>query len=87
MKDKTIYSLLQLTNAILLAGFIVFLTGCYYWVIKAGIPYQDPPPELQIKYAVNMGIGEALVKNGFITAVCGSIARLVVKICAKKHTQ
>lgn len=86
MKDKTIYMLRQLTNAILLAGFIIFFTGCYYSIIKAGIPYQDPPLELQIKYAVNMGIGGALVRNGFITAVCGGIARLLVKVFFRKHT-
>ena len=46
------------SSAMLLAGCIVFAVGVYYEMIKAGIPYQDPPPALQIQYAVNMGIGE-----------------------------
>lgn len=84
MKDKTRYRLCQLASAIVLAGFIVFLTGCYYCIVKAGIPYQDPPLELQIQYAVNMGIGGTLVKNGLITAACGGIIRLLVKIFIPK---
>ncbi len=82
MKDKTRYRLCQLANAIVLAGFIVFLTGCYYCIVKAGIPYQDPPLELQIQYAVNMGIGGALVKGGLITAVCGGAFRLLLRLCS-----
>ena len=34
------------SSAVLLAGCIVFAVGAYYEVIKAGIPYQDPPLEL-----------------------------------------
>lgn len=67
----------QIINAIILAGMILLITGFYYCVIKAGIPYQDPPLELQIQYAVNMGIGRLLVKNGFLISVCGGIARLL----------
>ena len=35
--------LFQTLNAILLAGIIILFIGVYYCVIKAGIPYQDPP--------------------------------------------
>lgn len=52
--------------------------GAYYCVIKAGIPYQDPPLELQIQYAVNMGIGEQLVKNGFVLIVCSGVVRVIL---------
>ncbi len=70
----------QIINAILLAGIIMLLIGAYYCVIKAGIPYQDPPLELQIQYAINMGIGEVLVKKGFQISICGGIARLFLKL-------
>ena len=70
MKEKVRSRLCQVFNAIILAGIIIFLVGLYYWVIKAGIPYQDPPIELQIQYAVNMGIGDALVGKGLAFAVC-----------------
>ena len=50
----------RISGAAVLAGVIIFVIGAYYEVIKAGIPYQDPPLELQIQYAVNLGIGDAL---------------------------
>ena len=72
-------------NAAILAGIIVLFIGIYYSVIKAGIPYQDPPLELQIQYAINMGIGDILVKDGFWISICGVLARLIFKLVLKKR--
>lgn len=77
----------QIINAILLAGIIILLIGIYYSAIKAGIPYQDPPLELQIKYAVNAGIGDILVRTGFLISICGGIACLLFKLMVKKQKQ
>lgn len=74
----------QTINAILLTGIIILFIGVYYWVIKAGIPYQDPPLELQIQYAIHMGIGNILVKDGFLIFLCGVIARLLFQLVVKK---
>ncbi|MCM1120494.1 MAG: hypothetical protein NC543_14160 [bacterium] len=87
MKEKVKYYLVQIINAVILAGLIIFLIGLYYWVIKAGIPYQDPPLELQIKYAVNMGIGDVLVGKGIVIAICGAIARLLLRLIGAKNTR
>lgn len=83
MKEKTRYKLCQLINAVILAGVIIFFIGAYYCMIKAGIPYQDPPLEVQIKYAVNMGIGETLVKNGFAIVLYSGIVRLIAWLVFK----
>ena len=77
--------LCQAINAIVFAGVIILFIGIYYCAIKAGIPYQDPPLELQIQYAVNMGIGEILVKDGFLISICGGIARLLFTLAWKKR--
>lgn len=77
--------LCQAINAIVLAGVIILFIGIYYCAIKAGIPYQDPPLELQIQYAVNMGIGKILVKDGFLISICGGIARILFKLAWKKR--
>lgn len=82
-KRKMESHLRQTINAVLLAGVIMLFTGAYYCVVKAGIPYQDPPLELQIQYAVNMGIGEILVKDGFLLSICGGIVRLFLKWAVK----
>lgn len=74
----------QTISAVLLAGMIILFIGVYYCVIKAGIPCQDPPLELQVQYAVNMGIGEILVKNGFLICICGGIARLIFQLAWRK---
>lgn len=78
MKEKTKYYLRLTINSVTLAGIILFLIGSYYSMIKAGIPYQDPPLELQIQYAINTGIGEILSKNGFLIAICGGVIRLLL---------
>ena len=69
----------QIINAVILAGIIILCTGMYYCVIKAGIPYQDPPLELQIRYAVDMGIGSILVREGFLISICGGIVRCLFR--------
>ena len=84
-KNKSIESFLcQTINAAILAGIIILFMCIYYCVIEAGIPYQDPPLELQIQYAINMGIGEILIKNGVLNAVCGILARFLFKLVLKK---
>ncbi len=54
-------------------------------VVKAGVPYQDPPLELQIQYAINMGIGDILVRNGFLIVIGGGIIRLFLGLMLKKY--
>lgn len=78
MKEKTRHILCQIINSVILAGIIILLIGLYYWVVKAGIPYQEPTLEMQIEYAVNMGIGDKLVVSGFVLAVLGGIVRLIL---------
>lgn len=70
--------------ALIIAGFIMFVTGCYYAILKAGLPYQDPPLELQIEYAVNMGIGKSLLKSGSLTFFIGLIFRIILIFIKKK---
>lgn len=84
MQEKIRYHLRWIINSVILAGVIIFIIGMYYEVVKAGIPYQDPPLELQIKYAINLGIGDILVRNGFVIAVCGGIIRLIFGLLCKK---
>lgn len=84
MKENFKNILCKICTSVILAGCIIFFIGLYYWVIKAGIPYQDPPLELQIQYAIHTGIGEILVKNGFIMLLCSGIIRLILWLIGKK---
>ena len=76
----------NLSLAFLLAGVIILLIAAYYSIVKAGIPYQDPPPELQIKYAVDAGIGDELFKTGLIVAALGILGRMISRILDKRQT-
>lgn len=78
MNNKIMYYLKRFFESVILAGIIILFIGLCYVVIKAGIPYQDPPLELQLKYAVNMMIGKELTKNGFWIAVFGGIFRVLI---------
>ena len=85
MKEKTRYGLL---NSLILAGVILLFIGSYYWMIKAGIPYQDPTLEMQIQYTIDLRIGEILMRNGFRIAICGGIIRLIfglIELIREKH--
>lgn len=73
----------QAANSVIFAGIIVLFIGIYYCVVKAGIPYQDPTLELQIRYAVNMGIGEIMVRDGFLISTCGATVRLIIYLVFK----
>lgn len=84
-KTKSELYLRLVSSAVILAGIIILFIGIYYCVIKAGIPYQDPPLELQIQYAINTGIGNILIKDGFLISVCGGIARWIFKLIWKKR--
>ena len=67
-------------------GNIIFVIGLYYLIVKAGIPYQDPTEELRKKYAINMGISETLIINGFYVFVLGLIGKIVAFVLGlKKH--
>lgn len=43
MKNRLTVFFMQICHAALLAGVIMLVIGLYHLVIKAGIPYQDPP--------------------------------------------
>lgn len=79
----------SLVWGIVFAGIIIFLIGCYYAVIEAGIPYQDPTLELQIEYAINIGIGKVLTKCGGLTFIVGLLFRIILGITWKqtKHEE
>ena len=72
-------------NSLALAGVFMLVIGLYYYVIRAGIPYQDPPLELQIKYAVNQGIGKELMMDGFLLGVFGGTVRVLLEVVERNR--
>ena len=71
-------------TAMIIAGVIILDIGLYYLIIKAGIPYQDPTPELQLKYSINMGIGEILTRTGLCITIIGAICRITAGLIGRQ---
>ena len=77
-------ALKKIFSSLIISGAIILLIGLYYMMIKAGIPYQDPTTEMQIKYEINMGIGNVLSLTGFCMTVIAVIIRVVLGVVSKK---
>ena len=87
MRGKFKTFLCKLCSSAVLAGAIMFFIGAHYSIVKAGIPYQDPTVEMQIKYAINNGIGKILIEVGFMLALCSGVLRLLFWLLFKKFAK
>lgn len=76
----------KISAVVMLAGAVILLTGLYYMIIKAGIPYQDPTCELQIQYGINAGIGDVLVKEGTLLMTAGGLIGFFAGKAGRKRT-
>ena len=71
-------------SSLIVSGAVILLIGLYYLIIKAGIPYQDPTTEMQIQYAVNMGIGNVLSLTGVCMTVLATVIRIILGVIGRK---
>jgi biotin transporter BioY len=76
--EKNMNFIKKTLSSLIISGIIIFVVGVYYLMIKAGIPYQDPTPEMQLQYSVNMEVGNVLIKLGLCMTVVGSIIRIII---------
>lgn len=76
-----------LLDIVIVAGVIMLFAGLYFWLIKAGIPYQDPTPEMQMQYAKNLHTGEILIAAGFLVSIFAPVPRIIVGIVARRRKQ
>jgi hypothetical protein len=64
------------------AGLALIMTSFVYNVVFAGIPYQDPPPELAARYAFHVSVANALFWLGsgvFLAGVIMSVLSFVMR--------
>ncbi|MCR4753096.1 MAG: hypothetical protein K5837_01600 [Candidatus Saccharibacteria bacterium] len=74
----------KLLESTAIAGAIIVFVGLYYILGKAGIPYQDPPLQLQIQYYTFIDVGETLLAVGFTTSLlCLFVLAILKRI--EKH--
>ena len=71
--------------ALPVAGLFLLAGGFVYDVLFAGIPYQDPPPELAAKYALHSSIA-SLISNAGLAVLAIGIVLLVVRKLRRPKT-
>ena len=71
-------------NSIAIAGCLIFVVGIYYAVVKAGIPYQDPTPEMSLNYEVNLRVGEILLLLGAAAFAVGAAGRVIIRLAKRE---
>lgn len=71
------------------SGGILVIAGLYFTVVKAGLPYQDPTPEMVAQYERDTGIGMALLLAGLGTGIFCLVYTVVCflrkKIKGRRH--
>jgi hypothetical protein len=66
-------------------GVIIVLAGFVYDVLFAGIPYQDPTPEMQARYDFHSSVAGWFYKTGGIVLIFGLLAIPVVVKKTRRH--
>ena len=66
-------------------GVCLLIGGFVYDVMFAGIPYQDPTPEMQARYDHHAGIAAKTMKSGLFLTVVGAMGLVAVRLIAKKE--
>lgn len=66
-----------LPRALMVAGMLLIAGGFVYDVMFAGIPYQDPTPEMSARYAFHSRIASIFYLTGAGVFVTGSIACVI----------
>lgn len=69
---------------VLFAGVGILIMGVYFAVVKAGVPYQDPPDILKAEYAAFDEAGKTCLWTGSLSIVAG-IAIMVLSLKKKKE--
>lgn len=70
-----------------IAGLVIVVTGFVYDILFAGIPYQDPTPEIQGRYEFHSSVAGVFYKTGGVVLLLGLLAIPVIWIKTGKKGQ
>jgi len=62
------------TAATPVIGIFILISGFIYDILFAGIPYQDPTPELQARYDFHSAVANGFYATGGILFLAGLLA-------------
>lgn len=63
--------------ALIAAGILVICMGLTYDVLFAGIPYQDPPPELVARYNFHTRVASGICCLGVVPSLAGGVMLMI----------
>ncbi len=72
------------TIGIAACGLGLIITGFAYDVLFAGIPYQDPTPELQATWEFHKGVADLFYRTGGLVFLVGLVAMPMIWIRLRK---
>ncbi len=72
-------NLKRLLDGLALAGAMILVLGLYFWLIRAGLPYQDPTPKMSFEWKVNYRVGEVLTLLGAVSFAAGFTGKRILK--------
>ena len=72
------------TIGIAVCGLCLIISGFVYDVLFAGIPYQDPTPELLATWEFHKGIADIFYRTGGLVLLIGIIATPFIWIRLRK---
>ena len=67
----------RLALLFLLVGILLILAGFLYDIFFAGIPYQDPTPEMSASYARHARIASTIRYAGLLAFLTGVVVRIL----------
>jgi uncharacterized membrane protein len=73
---------------LVVGGLIVILFGFVYGSIFAGIPYQDPTPEMSANYDFHFSVSSIILVIGFgslLLGIVGAVAKFMFKKLSKTN--
>lgn len=68
-------------------GIFIVLAGFMYDLMFAGLPYQDPDPELYASWSFHKDVASAIIISGLATLALGTVLmvfRLLARIFRKR---
>lgn len=68
---------------IVIAGLVIFLFGFAYDLIFAGIPYQDPSPEVYANWRFHGKVATTIQITGLCAALLGGLWAAIRRIFSK----
>lgn len=69
------------------AGLVLIAAGFVYNVMFAGIPYQDPPPDLAARYAFHTGVADALFWAGSAVFLAGMLTVILSFVLRQRREE